>query len=116
MDRLVAGWRLFILAMLVGSLVLLIAPAAGVPDFIIFPGAAMVTLGVFALCIRASTPWSRPIGRRGPRNLGIRLYSVGPSPTLEEIAEQLDEGARKRRHGRRIRARQRSHGTHRHHS
>ncbi len=116
MSRFVAGCGMFVLAMLVGSLVILIAPAVGAPDYVTFPGAAMVTFGVFALCMRPYTPGPSSAGRHGPRNIGIRLYNVGPSPTLEEIAEQLDEGARKRRHGRSSRARQRSHGKHRHHS
>lgn len=116
MDRFIAYCGLFILAMLVGLLVIIIAPMAGSPDYVTFPGALIVTLGVFVFCVRTYTPEPLPRGRGRPRNLGIRLYNVGPSPTLEEVAAQLDEGARKRRHGRSIRTRHHAHGKRRHHS
>lgn len=116
MDRFVAYCGFFVLAMLVGLLVILIAPAAGAPDIITFPGALIVTLGVFVLCVRTYTPGSGRSSHYARRPIGIRLYRVGASLTMEEVAAQLEEGARKRRRGRPIQARQRSHGKHRHHS
>ncbi|MDQ2786181.1 MAG: hypothetical protein M3Y58_14400 [Chloroflexota bacterium] len=110
MDRFIAYCGFFVLATLFGLLMILIAPAAGAPDYVTFPGALIVTFGVFVVCVRTYTPGPLPRGRGGPRNLGIRLYNVGPSPTLEEVAEQLEEGVRKRRRGRPAQKRYRSHG------
>ncbi len=116
MDRFIAYCGFFVLAMLVGLLVILIAPAAGAPDIITFPGALLSTLGVFVLCICTYTPGSERSSHYAGRSIGIRLYRIGASPTFEEVAEQLEEGARKRRRGRPVKKRHRSHGKpHPHH-
>jgi hypothetical protein len=109
-ERLPVSIGLFVLALLVGLLVVLIVPAMGASDWVTFPTALAVIVGVFALCIRVSTPGPRRRGTFAGRAWGVRLYRTGPSPSLEEVAQQLEEGARRRRRGRMVRKRGGSHG------
>jgi hypothetical protein len=110
MGRLPASIGLFVLALLVGLLVVLIVPATGASDWVTFPVALAVVVGVFAVCLRVYTPEPKRRGTFAGRAWGIRLYPTGPSPSFEEVAQQLEEGARRRRRGKVVRKRGGSHG------
>jgi hypothetical protein len=113
-ERVPAYIGLFVLALLVGLLVVLTVPATGASDWVTFPATLAVIVSVFVLCVCTSTPGPKRHGRFAGREMGIRLYRTGTSPTLEEVAGQLEEGARRRRRGRVVSAHHTPHERPRH--
>jgi len=106
-------FSLFGLASLVGMLVIVVLSYFGAPDWITFPAAVVATLSVFVICVRLYTPWPEPPQSHAIRGFGVRLFTIGPSPSLEQFAEELEAGARKRSRGTRRRKANRTHGKHR---